>query len=98
NFLQDQLVWAANFTAEPEWEIEGDERKKELAFEMTTGLSYRFAPGWFAGLEFRNHREFPNFGHQEHQASFLGPNIHYGGRSWWSTLTILPQLSGTPTF
>lgn len=98
NFLQDQFVWAANFTAEPEWEIEhGDERKKELAFEMTTGLSYRFRPNWSAGLELRNHREFPNFGKQEHQATFLGPNVHYGGKSWWATLSVLPQISGRPT-
>jgi hypothetical protein len=98
NFLEDRFVWAANFTAEPEWEIEGDERKKELACEMTTGLSYRFAPNWYGGLEFRNHREFANFEKQEHQASFLGPNVHYGGRAWWATLSILPQIAGSPTF
>src|SRR5262249_31663322 len=73
NFLEDRLVLAANITAEPEWEIEEDKRKKELAFEMSTGVSYRVAPNWYAGLEFRNHREFPDFGKQEHQASFLGP-------------------------
>jgi len=99
NFLQDNLVLAANFTAEPEWEIEhGDERSKGLAFEMTTGASYRFVANWAAGLEFRNHREFPNFEHQEHQASFLGPNLHYANKAWWATLSVLPQISGRPTF
>lgn len=97
NFLEDRLVWASNFTAEPEWTIEEGERGKELAFEMTTGLSYRFASNWAAGLEYRNHREFPNFGKQEHQASFLGPNVHYGTKDWWATFTVLPQISGRPT-
>ncbi len=98
NFLQDRLVLAANFTAEPEWEIEDGERSKELAFEMTSGVSYRFIPNWSAGLEIRNHREFPNFEKQEHQATFLGPNIHYGDKAWWATLSVLPQIAGSPTF
>ena len=107
NFLDDRLVWAANFTNAFEWERQtGDptadpslresgrrwEHAKEL--EFTTGLSYRFAPSWFAGVEFRNHNEFAGHSlrHPEHSAFFLGPTIHYGGERFWMTLTVLPQL------
>lgn len=46
NFLEDQLVWAINLT--PEFEVrkfDGEETwETELALELTSGLSYRFAP------------------------------------------------------
>lgn len=107
NFLEDQLIWAANLTIEPEWEQStGDpalppsdpgsrkQWEKATALEFTTGLSYRFAAGWFAGLEFRNHNEFAGvgLGHPEHSAFFLGPNIHYSAERFWVTLAVLPQL------
>ncbi len=95
NFLDDLLVFASNIMFEPEWEGAG---KKELWFEWTMGTSYRFRENWSLGLEFRNHREFPNMdlGKQEHSAFFLGPNIHYGTQGWWANLTVLPQIMGSP--
>ena len=99
NFLDDQLIAAYNLTLEPEWEREdGDDKwEKELAVENTAGLSYRFAPNWYAGVETRVHMEFPDYGAREHWAWFAGPSLHYGGRRMWATLTWLPQLRGGPT-
>lgn len=98
NFLDDQLVWAANFTVEPEWRRwqDVDESEKELEVEFTTGLSYRFAPKWFAGVEARHHSEYPGFKEREHWAVFAGPSLHYGAKRWWWTLTWLPQIEGAP--
>jgi hypothetical protein len=70
--------------------------EKDGMFEVDLGASWRFASNWAVGLEYRNHNEFSgwsfNKADQEHQASFLGPNIHYGAKNWFFTLTILKQL------
>lgn len=99
NFLEDQIVLAVNAMIEPEWERELGVPEKEMTMEYTAGASYRFAPGWAAGLEGRNNRIFANqdFGRETNSAWFFGPNIHYGAKAWWGTLTILPQVFGHPT-
>lgn len=98
NFLDDTLVAAANILLEPEWFKQDGLHQKELYAELTLGATYRFHANWFAGVEVRNHMEYPdmNLGHQEHSAVFAGPNIHYGGENYWWTLSILPQISGWP--
>jgi uncharacterized protein DUF6662 len=113
NFLDDRLVWAANVSFAPEWEREsgnhsldaadpGSRRRwgKAIEVEFTTGLSYRLAPGWFAGLEFRNHNELEghSLSHPEHSAFFLGPNVHFARGPVWVTLTVLPQLPLAATY
>jgi hypothetical protein len=101
NFLDDQLIFAFNWTLEQEFrklKIE-DSWSSELEMEFTTGLSYRFAPNWYAGVEGRYHSEYPDFPNtfkREHFAFFAGPNLHYGGKKWWATLTYFPQLYGKP--
>jgi hypothetical protein len=110
NFLDDRLVWATNFTFEPEWEKEKGpgklagstetEWEKELELGVSTGLSYRFAPGWYAGVEGRYSAVYPDWTHKlrrETSAVFAGPSLHYGGRKWWATVTYLPQLFGSPS-
>jgi hypothetical protein len=110
NFLDDRLIWAANFTFEPEWEKEketdpvtGDvesEWEKELKLEASTGITYRVANGWYAGVEGRYASVYPDWTnglHRETYAVFAGPTIHYGGKKWWATLTYLPQLFGKPS-
>ncbi len=103
NFLEDRLVLAVNNTWEIEWEkeIEAEEGEpekkdweKEMEFENTIGLSYRFADRWFGGVEFRNHNEFSSFSLRdiEHNAYFLGPNVHYASKNFWWTGTVLFQL------
>ena len=110
NFMDDRLIWAANFTFEPEWEreVETDavtgavekEWEKELKREASTGLSYRVAPGWYAGVEGRYASVYPDWTHGLHRetyAVFAGPAIHYGGKKWWATLSYQPQLFGSPS-
>jgi Family of unknown function (DUF6662) len=98
NFFDDQLALSYNLTLEPEWNKfkAGGEREKELEFEQSAGISYRFLPHWFAGIEGRYASVYPEFKNREGAAYFLGPNIHYAAERWWFTFTFLPQVSGTP--
>jgi hypothetical protein len=108
NFFEDRLILAMNLNFEWEWEkktgnLNADEpepptTEHESQFELQLGASYLFAPGWRAGLEYRNVNHY--VGHtifsssnKEWQASFFGPNIHYSSKDWWVTLTALMQLS-----
>jgi hypothetical protein len=110
NFLDDRLVWAANFTFEPEWEKEKEadedtgevevEWEKELKLEVSSGLTYRVANGWYAGVEGRYSSVYPDWTnglHRETYAVFAGPVIHYGGKRFWATLSYQPQLFGGPS-
>jgi len=109
NFLDDRLIWGTNLVFEPEWEKEaeieeGGEREveweKELKLEVTTGLSYRIAPGWFAGVEGRYSSVYPDWTDgldREAYAVSAGPTVHYAGKKWWATLSYLPQLFGAPS-
>lgn len=95
----DKWTVAFNATLEEEWEFTPTETGEELTMELTAGLSYRINPRWSIGIEGRNHREFApgiDFDHQEHSAWFVGPNVHYGRNKWWATLTVLPQVHGSP--
>ena len=98
-YLDDMLTIASNIMLEPEWESVNDRIAKELWFEFTFGVTYRFIENSWFGFEFRNHREFPNMnlGTQEHSAFFLGPAVHYGQKNYWMTLTLLPQIGGNPS-
>ena len=100
NFLDDTLVWATNFGTEFE---RGNERvldrwQSELELQLSTGLSYRFAPRWFAGVEGSATSAFERMDIEElgEYAVFIGPNLHYAAPSWWSTLTVFPQVTGWP--
>ncbi len=110
NFLDDKLIWATNFTFEPEWEREKEldeltgetevEWEKELKLEVSTGLSYRVAPGWFAGIEGRYSSVYPDWTnglHRETYAVFAGPAVHYAAKKWWVTASVMPQLFGNPS-
>ena len=109
NFLDDRLIWAANLTVEPEWEKEQEEVspgvvesewEKELKLEVSSGLTYRVANGWYAGVEGRYASVYPNWTHGLHRetyAVFAGPAVHYGGKKWWATLSYQPQLFGSPS-
>jgi hypothetical protein len=108
NFFDDRLIWAANFSVEPEWEHDKEagetsgERdwEKELKLELTSGVSYRVAPGWYAGVESRYASVYPNWTsglNREAYAVSAGPTIHYAAKKWSATLTYLPQLFGPPS-
>ena len=102
NFLDDTLLWATNLTVEAErrkFKGEGQSWQDELEIEVSSGLSYRFAPNWWAGAEMRYHSEYPNWREdfkREHYAIFLGPNIHWGGEKYWATLTYMDNIVGAP--
>ena len=100
NFLESSLIWAANFSGEFEREhdLEQNEWESELEIQFSTGLSYRFAPNWFVGLEALATSAFERM-HLDalgEYGVFAGPNLHYANQKWWATLTVMPQLTGWP--
>ena len=93
NWLDDRLVWSLNLNYELEYEEQEDGVwEKDGMFEWFTGLSYRFIPNWSAAMEFWNHHEYANATEHEHSAYFIGPTLHYGGKTWWFTVGALFQL------
>jgi hypothetical protein len=68
----------------------------EMELELTTGagLTYRFLPNWFAGVEAIYAQENETEVGLERWSVQAGPSLHYGGQKWWGTLTWLPQLKG----
>ena len=100
NFLEGTLILAANFSGEFEREHNLDEQEweSELELQFSAGLSYRFAPNWFAGVEVLGTSAFERMHLDElgEYGVFAGPNLHYANKNWWATLTVLPQLTGWP--
>lgn len=105
-FNHDRIIWAGNLTFEPEWEHDrlqtmpaGAHWEKELKLQASSGLAYRLAPQWYAGVEARYAGVYPNWTHGLHSAAsalFAGPCISLMGKQWSATLSVLPQLSGSP--
>jgi hypothetical protein len=105
-FLDAQLVWVGNvgleatyakrkpiagLPADFDWPTDPE---MEVELKAGTGVSYRFAPNWYASLEALYETEFETEVGQERWSVFAGPSLHYGGQRWWATLTWLPQLRG----
>ena len=97
--LGDHWVLAANAVYEQEWEQEDGETERESVFEFNAGVAYRFTPNWSVGLEGRYNAVYEGLGLDERLGAgwFVGPNVHYGTSRWWETLTVLPQVAGTPS-
>lgn len=85
------LLVALNVVGEYEWERGPEGLKREFVLELDAGISWKTASGLGIGLEARNHNEFVD-GQWEHVAIFLGPSFSYATRSFWATLTLLPQV------
>lgn len=110
SFAGGRLLWAANLTFEPEWERERiagagsavfHSWEKELKLQATTGLAYRVASNWSAGLEARYASVYPDWTEGLHRAASAvsaGPVVAFHAGEWSASLTYLPQLfgSGTP--
>ena len=97
NYFDDTLVFSANAGFEFTWgKKPAEQYDHELLLDGLCGLSYRFAPGWFAGIEGRVHAEFPNFdlGTHEHTVVFSGPSLHYAAKRWWATASWVYQIWG----
>jgi hypothetical protein len=105
-FLEGQIIWVANAGTEGtratraaidnlpedfEWPTA---MEAEIEFNLGTGLSYRFAPGWFVGVEAQYETEYETEVAMERSSVFAGPSLHYGGEKFWLTLTWFDQLSG----
>jgi hypothetical protein len=97
--IGDRWVLAANAVFEQEWEQEAGETEKESVLEFNAGVAYRFTSNWSVGLEARYNSVYEGITLNDRLGTgwFLGPNIHYGTSSWWATLTLLPQITGSPS-
>ena len=109
NFLDDTLIVAAKGLLEFERRLFKDGSgtlEEEIAFDVAVGISYRFAPNWYIGLEARAQADFLeasfnnpnslNWGRNFQRGIYVGPSIHYGGKSFWATLGVLTQVYGGP--
>jgi hypothetical protein len=105
-FMEGQLVWVANFGTEStratrkpianlpedfEWPTE---MEVEIEFSAGTGLSYRFAPNWYLGVETLYETEYETEVAMERNSVFAGPSLHYGGEKFWLTFTWFDQVRG----
>ena len=97
NFLDNTLITTVNVGFDFGWgKKPAEEYGEELGLESRVGVSYRFAPGWFVGLEGRVRAEYPRFDltENEHMVVFVGPNVHYASEKWWATLGWAYQAFG----
>jgi hypothetical protein len=85
------ILLAGNLVLANEWEMEPEETETEQEVEIDLAATYFLRPGLTAGLELRNHNEILE-GEWEHSALFLGPVIGYATDTWWTAVSILPQL------
>jgi hypothetical protein len=105
-FLDGQLIWVGNVDFEatralrapiedlpPDFDWPTDP-EMELEIGAGSGLSYRFAPNWFVGIEALYVQENETEVGLERWSLQAGPNVHYGSAKWWATLTWLPQIQG----
>lgn len=91
----NNLITVLNINGEIEREI--IENETESKFEVTAGAMYEIIPSLALGIEFRNHREYEDiFKEEKYQASFLGPTINVQTKSFYLTMSFLPQISGSP--
>lgn len=106
-YLMDgALIWAGNLAMETTWadraaidNLPADfdwptDPEMEIELAYSTGLSYRFAPNWFAGFEVQYEEEYETEVNRERWSWFAGPNLHYGGKQYWATLSWLEQFNG----
>ncbi|MDG4811973.1 hypothetical protein P8629_03035 [Hydrogenovibrio sp. 3SP14C1] len=100
-YMDGQLQWVTNLELEMEyWKDSGQSAyETALAPRLRTGVSYRFVPNWYVGVEGWVDQEMldPTVGSWEfdHWDAFAGPSLHYGSKDWWATFTYVQQLSGT---
>lgn len=97
NFRDDTVIMELWLGPEWSWGKQPAEQyPRELSLQGGTGISYRFAPNWFVGLEGHVRAEYPliDFNNFEHVVIYAGPSIHYSSRRWWATLTYNHQSWG----
>lgn len=60
NFLDDTVTFALNWKTEFERRKSPGVLEEEIAIDVSAGVSYRVAPKWFVGLEFRHQSDYLN--------------------------------------
>lgn len=60
NFLDNTLMLAFSPKIEFERRKSQGVLEEEIAFDIAAGISYRFQPNWYAGLEFRHQSDYLN--------------------------------------
>lgn len=84
---------AMNLVGEQEWELAGPETEAELLLEAVGAVGYFVTPHLTLGLEVRDHNVI---GHGdkdwESSALFAGPAVSYAWPTWWTAVSVLPQL------
>lgn len=105
-FAEGQAVWVGNAVLKTAVErrqgIDGlppgfdwpTNQEVEVAVKLGTGISYRFAPGWSAGVEAQYDEEHETDVGLERWSLFAGPTLHYANQQWWATATWFPQITG----
>ncbi len=76
---------------------------KETDVNFGVAASYRFAANWYGGLELQNEREFAGFDPfkadaRTNLAWYFGPTLHYGGKGYFVTATVLKQMKGAKDY
>jgi hypothetical protein len=97
NFHDDVVICNLNLGAEWAWGKQpAEEYPRELSLIGGAGVSYRFAPNWFIGLESTIRAEYPlfDFDNFEHVVVYAGPALHYSSKRWWVTLAYAYQAWG----
>jgi hypothetical protein len=86
--------WYAAFNAgaDHEWEFEADETEREVGIDLDLGIAYSLTPALSAGIEMHSPTTIPAGEEVESSALFAGPVLSYAAESWWTTITVLPQI------
>jgi hypothetical protein len=105
-----KVTLAANVVGEMVWEptlsvATADDRNvqwkaEEFEFSLNLAAAYDLGHGFSAGVEFMNQNGYAQANDAwdlEASTFFLGPTLGYVGKSWWTTLTVLPQLPAAKT-
>lgn len=105
-FMEGQLIWIGNVGVRSAREKRSaianlpdgfdwpTTPEMELTTKFGTGLSYRFAPGWYVGGEVLRESEYETEVGLERWSTFGGPSLHYAGKQWWATVTAFRQIRG----
>lgn len=106
DFFDDQLILVTNIGLESTYAVRSPIPGLDAAIEWNTnpemeiepkigfGANYRFAPNWFAGVEGIYEAEYETEVGRERWSFFAGPNLHYAGKFWWTTLSFIKQFDG----
>lgn len=97
NFRDDTIITQLWFGSEWAWGKQpAEEYPREISVQGGAGVSYRFAPNWYIGIEGHARAEYPmfDFNHFEHVVVFAGPSLHYGTEKWWANVSWGYQVYG----